>query len=54
MPPPTISAAVAIAAINNRDSGFFRPLYSRLVQERSGRRRSACDSASPKLFGIIA
>src|SRR5690606_11086114 len=52
MPPPTIRPAVAIAAISNRDSGFLRPLYSRLVQARSGRRR--CDSASPALFGIMA
>ena len=42
IPPPTSSTTVAIETISRRCSGFFRPLYSRLVQARSGRRRSDC------------
>ncbi len=41
-PPTRMRTAVAIATTSNRDSGFFRPLYSRLVHARSRRRRSDC------------
>ncbi|HWG44648.1 MAG TPA: hypothetical protein VN688_17860, partial [Gemmataceae bacterium] len=42
IPPPARSTTAAIETISSRCSGFFRPLYSRLVQARSGRRRSDC------------
>ena len=42
IPPPASSTTAAIETISSRCSGFFRPLYSRLVQARSGRRRSDC------------